>query len=285
MAEPAHLNVTPLDVVKPHPTYIAVSPEIARKWLDRNAVNRSLRQGKVEQYARDMAAGRWTLGESAICFGVDGHLLNGQHRLHAVIKANVTVIFLVIRNMPVEAMPNMDIGTARTAGDVLHFEGEHNTHALAAVTKQCLLYTDGRIYKDNRSQVCSPSELSGFLAEHPEIRHSVKTSLAARKSLDAPPSAIGAAHWIIAGVNGTPLADLYVNQLSTRVGEPEGSPILAVDSRLRELRRYRSKLPGRDYIYLLIKGWNHYAKGSSVRVISASPRSEFRIPTPVRWTR
>lgn len=87
-----------------------ITPAIARMWLDTTLKNRTLRQSRVKQYAADMKAGRWKLNGESIKFDSTGHLLNGQHRLHAVIEADVTVEMLVVYNVDPSAQTTMDSG-------------------------------------------------------------------------------------------------------------------------------------------------------------------------------
>ena len=47
-----------------------------------------------------MKAGRFILSDSAICFNTENTLVNGQHRLLAVIKTGLTQPFIVIKNLP-----------------------------------------------------------------------------------------------------------------------------------------------------------------------------------------
>lgn len=60
---------------------VLVDPELAGDLLATNfANNRNIRQVRVDEYARQMKEGQWTLAESAICFDTSGRLVNGQHR-------------------------------------------------------------------------------------------------------------------------------------------------------------------------------------------------------------
>ncbi|MHB1733423.1 MAG: hypothetical protein ACYCU8_08205 [Ferrimicrobium acidiphilum] len=109
-------------------SYVRVTPDMAQHWLANNKGNRVLRPGKIKQYAEDMQAGRWTHGADMICFGTDGTLLNGQHRLHAVIQSGCTITFVVQRNTPSDAMVNIDTGASRKVADVLRWNNE-KTHS------------------------------------------------------------------------------------------------------------------------------------------------------------
>lgn len=277
-------DMTPVALLtKPSVSYVHVTPDQAARWLTGNIVNRNLREKKVNQFASDMEQGHWTLSNDAICFAPDGRLLNGQHRLTAIVRSESTILMLVARNMPPETMATMDSGSARTAADALTFSGEVNTHALAAVGRLAILYADGRLYRDTKVQAVSHAAILEFINEDALIRHSAFVGRHARAKVDAPPSVLGVAHWIIAGAEGVALADHYINQLSTRTGEPEGSAVLAVDSRLRQLRRQGAKPSARSLLHLLIKGWNAYAVDR--RVASLALNAEAHVPPPARWAR
>ena len=60
-----------------------VMPEMAREWLTHNTHNRPVSRQTVEQYARDMKAGRWYYTNQGIGFDVNGVMTDGQHRLLA----------------------------------------------------------------------------------------------------------------------------------------------------------------------------------------------------------
>lgn len=137
----------PSDDGKPRYSIVQVTPEMARRWLDRNIGNRNLRPRKVEKYARDMANGDWAIANDAICFTPDGVLSNGQHRLHAVIASGVTVTMVIGWNIPAESKSVMDTGGGRTPADAMGFHGWKNRVPLAASAKWLMLLRTGYDYE------------------------------------------------------------------------------------------------------------------------------------------
>jgi hypothetical protein len=99
--------------------YEDISPALAKIYLDLNRSNRTIRQMRVNLYARKMTDGRWRLTHQGIAFGADGELYDGQHRLLAVIQSGKTVRMLVIRGLPREAREEIDTGKTRSAADNL----------------------------------------------------------------------------------------------------------------------------------------------------------------------
>lgn len=74
-----------------------ITPAIAAEMLEKNTNNyRRITSYKVEEYARKMRLGYWQENGEPIQFGKDGQLLNGQHRLAAIIKSGTTQRMLVV---------------------------------------------------------------------------------------------------------------------------------------------------------------------------------------------
>jgi hypothetical protein len=113
-----------------------ITPAKAEELLRQNTRNRRLRKGLVDQYARDMSAGRWRKTHQGIAINCDGTILDGQHRLHAIIQSGVAVEMLVARGVPSSSQLEMDGGAVRTASDVLTIDsGEIVTPSVVAIAK------------------------------------------------------------------------------------------------------------------------------------------------------
>lgn len=100
-----------------------ISPERAAVFLAQNTVNRKLRTNIVRRYAEEMLQNAWTLTSDAIAFDEDGNLIQGQHRLSAVIQSQTTQPFWVARDMPVASRQNLDCGAKRELADRLTISG------------------------------------------------------------------------------------------------------------------------------------------------------------------
>jgi hypothetical protein len=109
---------------KPYSVIMEVGPELAAQWLEGNTHNRPLRQPLVDRLTRDIIAGRWRLTHQGIAFDTDGVLIDGQHRLWAIVLAAMPVRLRVFFNEPIDNMKAVDTGLARSNYDVLHLSGE-----------------------------------------------------------------------------------------------------------------------------------------------------------------
>jgi D-Tyr-tRNAtyr deacylase len=109
-----------------HTTEELISPAMAEKWLEKNLSNRVLRATTVALYARQMTAGQWLLTHQGICLDATGNLVDGQHRLSAVVKAGVAVWMMVSRmdtEHTARSLP-LDLGVKRTFSDLLNLSAQ-----------------------------------------------------------------------------------------------------------------------------------------------------------------
>lgn len=100
-----------------------VTPALAAEWLKSNTRNRHLISSKVDSLAAIIASGLWRTTHQGIAFGEDETLYDGQHRLHAVIKAGVPVRVAVTRGLLAPTLEAIDLGTVRKIEDVMAFAG------------------------------------------------------------------------------------------------------------------------------------------------------------------
>ncbi len=98
---------------------ITITPELAQVFLDnfRFENNRTPSNHTVAKYAKKMQQGQWG-PSSPITFSDKHHLIDGQHRLKAIVKAGIPMPFAVTLGMPEETAANFDRGRRRTITDV-----------------------------------------------------------------------------------------------------------------------------------------------------------------------
>lgn len=97
-----------------------VSPEMAAKFLADNAsFQRKIRVGVVRDLANSITRGEWQLTHQAVAFDINGKLIDGQHRLNAVVRANMSVPMLVVRGVDATCFKVIDVGVKRTIADAL----------------------------------------------------------------------------------------------------------------------------------------------------------------------
>lgn len=108
-----------------------VTPDMANLWLAKNTKNRPVKEGVIAAYASAMRNGKWTLTPEAVIFSAPFKdpvslenkpetLIDGQHRLHAIVRSGVTVPMTVWYGCEPEEFAAIGQGRRRTVGDILH---------------------------------------------------------------------------------------------------------------------------------------------------------------------
>lgn len=260
-----------------------VTPEQALQWLGVNAEeNRNVRSTRVDMYARDMRDGKWQLTGEAIKLDTDGVLIDGQHRLRAVVKANVPVYMLIVSNLPHEAMTVLDSGISRTFGDKLKGVSSTHRNQIAAVVRRVTMWERGN--RMSKSDAPTHAELmsafdrdaSGFTAA--TLRG---MDVARQRICSAGPA--GTAFYLFNRIDPEQ-AHRFFDFLITGANLPEKHPILTVRNRLTGAQvRREDKLSVEDQLALLIRAWNAFRENRTLdRIpIAKGALTNRTFPTPV----
>ena len=97
-----------------------ITPDLATEFLKRNTGNRAIRKRAVDQYADDLRRGNWKLTHQGVAVSPDGRLLDGQHRLSAIVQSGVAAQMVVALDVPESAYLVIDRGKPRLLADALH---------------------------------------------------------------------------------------------------------------------------------------------------------------------
>lgn len=268
---------TPLPVRVQHPAMSVqtLTPAHATALLDANDSNRTVRRRLVTTYARDMAAGRWQFTGEAIKVAEDGVLLDGQHRLMAIVEAGVPVPMLVIRGLSHAAQAAMDTGAKRTAGDALSLRGERTSALLASVAKMIL--SDGsRLHIDP-----STTELIEIVESDPTLRWVLENFPPFQLKHLTSPTVVGYAYWRLHQIEPYQTAEFF-EKLTTLVGLPAGSPILALHRRLTaHVRNKSSRQHRREALFYIFTSWNAWRRGEERALVKlAYSGGQVAVPEP-----
>jgi hypothetical protein len=105
---------------------VDVSPDLARKWLNLARFNRDINYAVVSQYVRQINEGLWRRTHQGVALTKTGVLIDGQHRLLAIIKAGQTVPMIVFVDEPEENFEFIDCGRNRSHLDMMRLSQRNN---------------------------------------------------------------------------------------------------------------------------------------------------------------
>lgn len=263
---------------------VEITPEVAEEWLLGNTINRHIRVNVVQAYARDMKNGCWDFNGESIKFSPNGQLIDGQHRLQAVIVSGVTIKSLVVFGLPGSAQKTVDVGVKRLYSDQLTLAGEAHTSTLSALLRRILMWENGNyMFTYNRNSRLTHADLAACLEREGE-RARDAAYLAVKWRRDGAglhASVLSFCYWLLAQIN-TEDANWFFSRLADGVGLPAHHPVLVLRERLVKERTSRYTLEASYTTALVIAAWNAYRDNRTLKVLKAAQsgltRENFPMP-------
>ncbi len=255
-----------------------IGPAEASELLTKNVQNRKVASHAISKYVADMKNGDWLFDGAPIRISSTGKLLDGQHRLTAVLQSKTTQKFLVIDGLPEVTQAVMDTGRKRTLANMLTIQGEDNANALAAVINIAYKWEFGvrgsRLFNagsnlviDNRSMDPAFPVLLDYLNDHQELREVVKDVKPIIRATTMFPSLAGLSWWVLHKIDYADAHEFF-ERLRDGAGLEVGSPILALRDRLHAINRdnrMRGLKTSHDHVLALVfKAWNAWREGKPV---------------------
>lgn len=241
---------------------ITITPEDARKYLGNMVHNRPVSQANVKTYCEDILGGKWGLNGQGIIFDLKGRLLDGQHRMLAIIKAGKSIQMLAVYGVSDEMFSRMDIGNKRTVADVLDVR---NRVPVAAAAKYIFREMKGGGIWWNTNIRFRPINGLDVLKIHPGIEESVSVATGlsgAKKIISVSP--LGYCHYR-AGLENKAKRDEFFQAFNTGANLGVLSPILALRNACAPV--VGSRHTDQYLISLFIVAWNRYLHGGSCKFL------------------
>lgn len=238
-----------------------ITPEQAIDLLGYNSQNRNVRPDVVNRYARDMLANEWT-PDSVIKIDEKGILVDGQHRLFAVIEADIPMTFIIVRDVTEEARWTVDTGLKRSFHDMLSMQGERNTTDLATIVRVHWQYHYDQLIANTTPTI---NELMVHLQNNPGLRDATKFGRSLQHIFRVSAGPVGAALYEFIQRDAG-MASSFVAHIRTDVHLATDDPTLA-------WRRWAGNLKtagDADKITtfaITIKAWNAFVNGKGLRVL------------------
>lgn len=262
-----------------HIETVHVTPAIAAEMLTANTRNRHLRRNVVMAYAADMRDGHWMFNGEPVRFADDGSLIDGQHRLQAVIEADVTIPMVIIRGLPADTQETVDTGARRNFADMLTLRGERNSNILAAAIRRVTLWEAGARRTELNIQP-TIAQMSATLDKYPWLRQIIGPAKETAAGCGLPPSVTGLCWWMFSQINDED-ASAFTARLRDGQHLAKGDPIYELRQAIITSRAARR--PPSYLIAITIKAWNAYRDGKQVSVITYKPGGAHpeRYPEPI----
>lgn len=258
---------------------ILITPSKSKELLESNTHNRRIKQPVVLKYAKDMIEGRWLedTGET-IKISKSGRILDGQHRLHAIIKANKAIYCHISNNLDESVFKVIDTGTTRNATDVFKIEGIKNENKLPSIISFFNLLEVGKKHKS--LHVHQKSTNAMLLEQYYEdenfwqsvSRNAFNWYIGFAKILT--PAFIGGFYAHFYKLNSDKAYSFMV-QLSSGINV-ENETILLLRNKLIADKVSIKKMPQNLKMALVIKTWNSFITNKTIKFLKYdSTREEY----------
>lgn len=263
---------------------VKINPEVASKMIENNHVNRTLSKSHVEYLSRLMKDDLWkTENGDLIRFSKTKRLLDGQHRLNAIIHSGVTLELWCAYNLDEDVFEYIDAGKNRSGGDVLKIAGIPNSNNIARVVKQYQFLKNGITgAKGSRKQRISNHEVLELYNTNPEIYiDSVRKSALWYKNISMiiPLSLIATYYLYFKDFNNVKVDDFF-DKLCKGIGiSTINDPVKRLRDKLYFAKVDKTKKITPKYMYVyFVKTWNLYLKNKEARLLRYVEGDNIPIP-------
>lgn len=249
---------------RPFAMVVTVTPEMAGDWLLRNKTNRPLREITVKKYATIINSGRWRLNGDTIKFDKEGNLIDGQHRLNAIIVSDRPVDIFVVFNLESDTFATLDRPKKRSVADVLFLQGEVAPKDLGAALSWYWKYVNGRIRVFGPEGWAEPTDIVELLAANPGMRDSVRAVWSRKYGVLGGRAALAMTHYVLSQIDAAQ-CEKFFQYLATPAMLDEFNPIFRLRERFMVDRSAKNKMATAERIAITFKAWNAWRAGQDVK--------------------
>lgn len=254
--------------------YIVVTPKLAAAMLERNTRNRPKRDRDVDDWSGEQSAGRWLTTHQGIGFDRNGVLVDGQHRLEAIIDSGVEVRMPVAVGLDPAVFDVIDTGRKRSTQDALALLGEGRTTLMASIMRLGYLYDNDMTELGIRYRVQTAALMDYVKGREELIRAAAEFAGKIRAAKTMVGSAAGTAHYLLhrdLPKRAHRMVDAFLEATLDGVG-------LTRDDACYVLRRVCGNTNNRrdaiTHLALVLKAWSQYSQGRKVTTLMWRGRVE-----------
>jgi hypothetical protein len=262
-----------------------LTPAEASTLLASTGPNRKLIRSRVANLARAIERGEWTPDGNPIRVSDKGVLLDGQHRLSAIVESDTPVPVILLTGLSADSQLVMDSGKARSFHDYLTIRGIGDAHQMAATTTLLWNYEHGIFTWRGTDWFSRPTPTHQQLWElfqkrEDDIRLGSLQGKAVNRVVRISRSVVSVA-WIVLGAVECdkcgpvpPDLDDFYDQLAMRkVAEFDSITLLI------KLMNAKDRAPGisgpsvysqKVQMALVLKAWNYYREGRPIQTLRFS---------------
>lgn len=240
-----------------------MTPGLAGELLRRNADNRDIKQTKAQHFVSDMIGGRWAFNGEPIIVAEDGSLNDGQHRLSALVEANITLPMVVVFGVTRESRMTIDQGSARGAGDYLSMDGQIYAKNAATAAKFIIAFERSEGRNIGARTKITNGEIVARVRADPGIIASAQYAHKHLKSYRhlVSHTVMATCHYLLSDIDARDAVE-FLDQCGLGENIRRGDPAYAVRAAFVSEKRERN-----EAMEVIFHGWNKFRSGGDLKLI------------------
>lgn len=257
---------------------LVIGPDEAKELLDANQVNRPLTDAAVARYAGFMDEGEWALTGEPLIFSGTGRLLNGQHRLHAIVRSKAVIEVVAIYGINESAFDKMDAGKNRTISDLIGVRGVPNHVAVASVAYALCKMKAGSagIGLTNMNNYLPTKAIVVDVAmNNMEYVGRAAAMFSSHKSTGIVNGETGAALACMLAMGKEDVSKDFLVKLATGEGIVRGDPELAFRQKILDMKLRGAKIDNNLQLAYLVKSGAAKIKGAKITTLRMGDSESF----------
>jgi len=249
-----------------------ITVDKAKRYLANNKRNRPMNKVNLAFLESEMKRDRFHLTGESIKIAEDGTLLDGQHRLLAIVNSGKPQKMLVVSGLDNDAFKFIDTGRKRTASDVLGIQGIKQNNAFAAMAKFIINFKKGKYAsvahgKTNEVRnLLTNADVSAFVEKHAKEMAESYTFGYVKENKLMSKSLLSSFHFIFKDISSVE-ADDFCWKLASGESLTKDSPVYLLRQKLTNDIRATRKMSRVEKLALICKTWNLYRKKTKVTML------------------
>ncbi len=256
---------------------VLMTPDLAKKILATMVNNRNIKERSLSKIVEDIKSNQWVSNNGeTIKINSQGRLVDGQHRLEAIIKTNTPLELYISFNCHVDSINTVDTGSSRSLTNVLKINNIKYYNTIGSIVQAESVIAQGSSIRN----ISNMSKAKGY----PTVVSLVKNNLEylyfvckESEKLKAKFPLITASFYskyfnIFYKIDKDVCFDFF-RKLST--GDDCDAPIFLFRQILiKDSSKSVKKLSLKEKEALFIKCWNHYVDGNDLKNLRWQASSE-----------
>lgn len=260
-----------------------ITPAKAKAFLENNKQNRPLNKKNLDFLKTELTRGNFHTTGDSIKIAENGDLLDGQHRLQAIVETGIAIEMFVVRGLEKKVFKYMDQGKGRTAGDILAIEKVENPTQLSSMSRFIMLFQAGKFGasagKDGAKRTkITNADISAFVSRNKTALQESRLMGYNKDNKLVPAGTLSSLHFIFSKLHTTQAND-FCEKIVQGNDLSKTDIIYMLRTILLADLSSRRKMGPQEKIALICKAWNIYRAKKTVLQLKWDVKEDF--PKPI----